>query len=406
LPVNFTAGAFYQKGHLENFIRLLGNTALQLPGLLQGGVHEVQIDSISPFGQVLWDIAPRVELAGGGRWTHEKRSHTQDTFLVDSSVRAIDQSFSSNHFSPEVSLTYRPTDDITTFASYKRAYKSGSFDVTLVYAPGTDTAFGDEKVQGFEAGIKARLLDRQLNLNVSGYRYAYNDLQVGAADSTAGVIGIRTLNAASATIYGVDLDATYEPTQFKGLTLRGGTNWNHARYGTFNNAPCWGGQTVAQGCNQLFDSSTGLYNAEDLSGGALVRAPEWSATFGLDYSMPVGKDMILSLGTSTLFSSSYLTNLIPRADNVQGSYVKTNVSISLHGRDDGWVLAAIGNNVGDKLVMDNCVTSNFTNGIFFGGQTTGGLVSGPAGPDQALCAVERGREVWLRLTLRAPALFH
>jgi iron complex outermembrane receptor protein len=405
VPVNFTTGAFYQKGYLENSITLLGNTALMLPGLLQRGIHKVDIDSISGFGQLLWRITSRLELAGGGRWTHEKRTHTQDTLTTGIPVRAIDQSFSSNHFSPEVSLTYRPTDDLTAFTSYRRAYKSGSFDVTVVYDPGTDTAFGDETAKGFEAGIKARLFDRQVNLNLAGYRYVYEDLQVGAADNTSGVISIRTLNAASATIYGVDADAVYEPAQVSGLALRLGVNWNHGRYDKFTNAPCWGGQTIAQGCNQLFNSATGLYNAEDLSGGKLVRAPDWSATFGVDYAVPVGNDMTLSLGSSTLYSSSYFTNLIPRSDSVQGSYFKANASVSLKGRDDGWALALIANNIGDKLVMDNCVTSNFTNGIFFGGQTTGGLVSGPAGQDETLCSVERGRSVWLRLTLKAPALF-
>ena len=107
--------------------------------------------------------------------------------------------FSSHHTSPEVSLTYTPTDWATAFASYKEAAKSGSFSTVTIVNPGTNTAFADEGAKGEEIGLKTQLLDDTLRVNVDAYHYEYSNLQVGANIVTNGVINDETLNAASAT---------------------------------------------------------------------------------------------------------------------------------------------------------------------------------------------------------------
>ena len=72
------------------------------------------------------------------------------------------------------------------------------------------------------------------------------------------------------------------------LTLHGDANYNRARFKEFNNAPCGNGQTIGEGCNQLFNPPRGRYTSQDLGGRPLVRAPEWTASLGFDYEIPVG----------------------------------------------------------------------------------------------------------------------
>src|SRR4030095_12442297 len=103
-----------------------------------------------------------------------------------------------------------PSDDLTLFAAYKRGFKSGSFSIAVPAAPGADNSFGDEKVKGFEVGLKSRLLDRSLLVNIAAYNYRYAGLQVGAIEpAVGGVPVVRTVNAGSARAYGIDFDATY-----------------------------------------------------------------------------------------------------------------------------------------------------------------------------------------------------
>ena len=179
--------------------------------------------------------------------------------------------------SPEVTLTYRPTDDLTLYGAYKQGFKSGSFSTATPPTVGENNSFGPEKVRGGEFGLKSRMLDRQLSLNVVPYFYRYEGLQVGVISPPQnGVPIIQTLNAATAHIYGVDLDGAFRPASLDGLQLNGNAEFNHARYLDFTNAPCWGGQTIALGCNQSLlpgpRGPRGLYGAEPLGHASNPRA--------------------------------------------------------------------------------------------------------------------------------------
>ncbi|MFC7049880.1 TonB-dependent receptor [Emcibacter nanhaiensis] len=410
--LNFMLGGFYQDASMDFLVDLPVNTAfiamgIPLPPKLAFADHHIDIESVSLFGQVLWNITSELELGAGVRWTDEDRTHTQlnmfptlmgmDPVATDLAVPKL----SSSNWSPEVTLTYTPTDDLTVFASFKQAYKSGSFDSSGQFQDGDDSSFGDERVRGGEIGLKTRLMEGAVNFNIAGYYYRFRDLQVGANDvDLEGNIVIHTTNAASADVYGIDADVTYMPEGVEGLTLKAAVNWNIAEYDEFTNAQCWGGQTIAEGCNQLLDPNTGLFTAQDISGGKLMRAPEWAATFGFDYQTQVGSDMTLALGGNANYSSEYYTNLLLRDDMIQEDFIKFNASIALRGADDKWELALIGNNLGNKIVTGNCVNAPFQDGTIFSATVTGAPVKGPSGDEELFCTPERGRSLWLRATVK------
>ena len=85
-PVNFMLGGFYQDGDIQVINRLRGNRAFNLPPLLQFGVHDLDIRSISAFGQVIWKMTEQIELAAGARWTDEERKHSLFNFLTNRNV--------------------------------------------------------------------------------------------------------------------------------------------------------------------------------------------------------------------------------------------------------------------------------------------------------------------------------
>lgn len=403
-PVNFTAGGFYQTGEMTNRIWVMGNTKLGLPATLQLGSHYVDISSAAAFGQLRWQATDVLEVSGGVRFTDEKRSNREVDRITgrEVTVALLTPEISSSNFSPELTLNYTPTDDLTLFGSLKRGFKSGSFSITTMTPAGRDNSFGDEKVDGGEVGLKSRWLDRSLTLNLAGYYYRYKGLQVGANDlpqAGTSAIVLRTLNAGSADVYGVDLDVNYRPPAVDGLTLHGALNWNHAEFTSLDRVPCWGGQTIAQGCDQVADPLTGRFTSQNLDGSPLVRAPRWQANFGFDYTIPVD-EKTLTITSSNQYSSRYLTNLLARDDFYQKAFVKLGASVALAGEDEGWELALIGNNLTNKITTGNCTNGNFANGQILGGQLTGSNAVGPAGTDELLCFADRGRELWARVTVR------
>jgi iron complex outermembrane receptor protein len=401
LPVNFMIGGFYQNGDIRVDDRLRGDTALKLPALLQLGTHDIGIRSVSAFGQLIWKAANQLEVAGGVRWTHEERTHSLFNGLTNSDVDLLVPRISATNVSPDFSVTYTPTDELTFFGAYRQGFKSGSFNTVSVTAPGVHDDFGDEKAKGGEVGMKARLFERSLAVNLAVYDYRYTDLQVGANDiSSTGAILLRTINAAAAKVQGVDLDATYRVPQMPNLSLVGAVNYNRARFDEFGNAPCGNGQTIAEGCNQILNAGTGLYTSQNLAGRPLVRAPDWSGSVGFDYTTPLTRDLTLTIGSTTQISSRFYTNLVELPSYVQTGYFKTSANIAVKGRDDAWELAFIGNNLNNKLTAGLCSNSNTQNGTVLGGQIAGGPTKGPAGSDELGCVAERGRELWIRVTVR------
>jgi len=421
-PVNFMLGGFYQDGRLVDRVTFRGNVLLGFPARITDRSSTVDIKTYSLFGQARWKIAPELELAGGARWTDETRRLAMFDFATKAAYATGVPKVHASNIAPEATLTYTPTDDLTLFAAYKRGYKSGSFSIAVPSAPGENKSFGDERVEGGEIGLKSRLLDRQILLNLAAYDYRYKGLQVGSIEPTAGggIPVVRTVNAGSARTYGVDFDVAYRPQGIEGLGLNASINWNHGRYTKLDNVPCYTGQTVAQGCSLAFtpsanqtapgpagaivvDGKYGFNFAQDLSGTRLVRAPDWQATFGFDYEFPVGSNLKAVVANNNQYSSKFATFLAvgrPDADNYQSKFLKSDLSFTLKEANDRWEVALIGKNITDKITSSACSATNFAGGGLQGSPITGGTISGPAGFAEKGCYTERGRSVWVRLTFR------
>jgi outer membrane receptor protein involved in Fe transport len=264
-------------------------------------------------------------------------------------------------------------------------------------------------------------MDRQIHVNTAFYYYKYDGLQVGVNEATqgTGIPLLRTNNAGSAKVYGVDFDVTYRPASIEGLAFNGAVNWNHARFTSFRGAPCYGGQTIAEGCNLLpapvdatdpfpaisfsdpavFGGAPSRYTSQDLKGLPLTRAPDWQVNLGFTYEMPVARGMKLTFGGNGLYTSKLLTNLGPRADFYQRAYAKLNANLALAGEDDRWEIALNVNNLTNKYTTANCTNLNYA-GANLPGVVSGAPTKAPGGSDELHCTFDPGREIWLRLTLR------
>ncbi|WP_205452211.1 TonB-dependent receptor [Sphingobium estronivorans] len=357
-PVNFMIGAYYQNTKLDFF-----NTALialvpvdpatgkyhtwEKPALQKG-------DTYSAFGQLIWNIMPQLEFAGGVRYTREvKDSSMSNTYahpplsgtLLAPEGKLFTDRFTDGNYSPEATLTWRPTSDLTAFVAYKTGYKSGGYSVGTNLVPGTITSeslrFKSEKINGFEGGIKARLFDRRLTITSSIYSYKYSNLQVTSYDSAFNTYRIN--NAASARIKGAEVEFSARPNDW--LTLNGAIAYNHARYTDYI-AACWGGQTAALGCN--VPNGNGTFS-QDLSGAPLSRAPEWTGNAGFDISIPMSSRWKAGMSGSTRYSSKYFVIDNGNPAGIQPSFGLFDASVRVGSNDDRWEFAVIGRNLTDKV---------------------------------------------------------
>lgn len=386
---NFLAGAFYESSELETYTRAISAGS---PLFL----HNIDGETQSVFGQVLWDIASTVELAGGLRWSKESKDFGVSREGVPQPVSPASADFENT--SPEVTLTWRPTDRLTVYGAYKEGFKSGGFAAATntgpAFASPLNAMYLPESAQGFEGGVKALLFGGALRLNLAAYDYDYTNLQVNSLDNSSGVPVIRVNNAGAATVKGLEADFTLRLPQVPGLTIRGAANYNDAKYTDFL-ATCYIGQTIADGCNLLLNPSTGRYTGQQLAGQRLVNAPEWTGSLGAAYSGATAIEGVgWGMNIDTLYKSEYNPHPELHPGALQNDVAFLNAGVRVFRADRTWEVALIGRNLTEEFRVD--VASNVPQtglAARTGTALTGGLADLSGN-------VNRGREVMLQVTFR------
>jgi len=121
-----------------------------------------------------------------------------------------------------------------------------------------------------------------------------------------------------------------------------------AVFDEFDNAPCFQGQTTAQGC---------VGGVQDLSNRELQFAPEWSVTFNAEYLVAFGSDWEITSFLQIAYQDSFALALDLDPNLYQDNYVKFDARVTLANAKSEWELSVIGRNLTDEL------TSNFGNDI-------------------------------------------
>jgi len=394
-PINLMIGGLYQKTRrtFEQYVMFanIENSLAPAPYRYLATTKDSFTDgeTLAAFGQVTWKVVPTVELAAGVRYTHE----TKDSYFAqpynNPGVTAIfrdkndpdglgvvtaNQTF--NNWSPEATITWKPTNGVLVYGAYKTAYKSGGFsnggiNSKFSASPLDDLTFDPEKARGFEAGIKTTLLDRQLRLNLTAYTYKYSDLQVDFFNSP--IFAFQTLTADART-KGVELEFEYAPYAVDGLNLHGSINYNRARYTRFPGAPCYAGQSQAEGCNVAVTDATGTFIRQNLSGAPLSMAPKWTGNFGVSYDRPVGNGLKMGASADVRYSDSYLASAFGNPASKVHSYATLDASIRLGAENERWEVALVGKNLTNRFYVTGVVDGPSTGGA------SGGVL--PAHADQ------------------------
>jgi iron complex outermembrane receptor protein len=283
-------------------------------------------------------------------------------------------------FSPEITASYRPNQNLTAFASYKHGFLSGGFNsgsVTFNPPSGSlDLSYNPQTVKGFEAGLKTSFLNGALRMNLAAYSYKVSDQQVTVVFNATNSIR----NAGASKVKGIEFDFDYR-TPLDGLSIRGAAAYNKGKYSDYGNAPCYGGQTAGLGCR--------ADGTQDLSGTELIRAPKWNLSGGFDYEGNVTDELKVGLNGGVNYVSSYLTDASSAPNGRQSGYTLLNSTVRLFDADDRWEAALIGRNL--------------TNKYYFVASSLVPFAFDPTGTNTTLdrfASISRGREIMLRLSYK------
>jgi iron complex outermembrane receptor protein len=133
------------------------------------------------FGEVNFDITPRLEGSLALRYDRDDRENTTETPqqfipgpLQGTAFPGQVRKESWDDLQPKATLRFKPSDDTSLYVGYSRGFRSGGFNQTGVGAtvpaiPGIEDLFDQETADTYEAGVKAQFADRRVSTSLTAY---------------------------------------------------------------------------------------------------------------------------------------------------------------------------------------------------------------------------------------------
>ena len=254
-----------------------------------------------------------------------------------STLVPVESSLDEDNVSFRVGANYKFDGGTLLYATLSQGYKAGIFSAigasrVTQYTPATQ-----EKVIAYEAGFKAPLGDRRVQLNGAAFYYDYSDKQVRGRIQDA-VFGLleKLLNVPKSYILGLEGEITAEPVD--GLNLSIGATYIRSKVtGDYSATP----------------DGLAVYNASgftgNFKGSKLPYTPEFSANFDAQYEASLSTNMKGFLGGTVLYqgkqNATFETPVLRADEFVIPSYTTLDLRAGVAAEDDSWRVSVFGRNV-------------------------------------------------------------
>ena len=246
--------------------------------------------------------------------------------------RTFADTFSDEELIYTGKLSYAFAAPVNIYASFTHGYKSGGFNLdTTAAIGGADPRFASEEVDAYEIGLKAKLIDNAVTLNVALYHEEFSNFQVLEFTGAQ----FQTFNVPKAVSKGFEIESVIRPTD--GLTINAGVTYSDAEY--------------PSDCATTADP----LRVQNLCGAELTNAPKLVSIAGATYNGDIGSDLDFFLNGQIRMESDRRTSTQPSTPpttaaalgntpllpfDVQDGNVKINLRAGIGSQDDAWQLEA------------------------------------------------------------------
>ena len=355
---NVTVGTFYFDNDMDYHERrqLVGLTSSFTPGpkgevVVLGaqfdGGGEYEVESYTFFASVDYDLSEQWTLTAGINYSSEDKDVKIASLSQNiSQLAPIDGSAGCNivkgpdcpydfvdddswdNWAPKLGVTYHMSDESRLYAHWTRGYRSGGYNLRNTSFDPNDTPgpFDEEEVNNYEIGYKST--HEWGRLNAAVFYNEIDDMQreLNLPSQGAGVIQL-VRNTASATITGVEVDATISLTD--GLLLLASAGYIDAEYDEVNLD--LNGDGVVDGQDEDLD---------------IPRAPEWTYSLGLTYDMDIGSWGYMTARTTYSYRDdmAYTDNNLGFIDELK----MLDAGLDFYSNSGKWVFSLYGRNLLDE----------------------------------------------------------
>jgi iron complex outermembrane recepter protein len=334
-PLQYVVGAFYSDGETSrDFFRTL-NTPLAANWTSTAGSR-----SWALFGQATYDFTERAHLDVGLRYNNDRIDVSFRDLTAGNCLAACVGEAEDTRVTGKVALRYDLTETVMAYVSYATGYKGQGYDISSGFnAARARAPVAPEDSDAYEVGLKSRLFDNRIQLNIAAFRTDYDNFQAQSAIILPnGSAQFSLNNVGKLRTQGVEVEGIARVTE--GLTLTASAAYLDAEIKSYPRASCWTGQTAAEGCVGGF---------QNLAGKSLPNAPKFRYNLSAVYDAPLpGMSLNGFVRADYRHQSKINFDLAQNPFTEQKAYGILDLSVGVHDQDDRWRLTGFVKNVGDE----------------------------------------------------------
>ncbi|MGB8602925.1 MAG: TonB-dependent receptor [Rhizomicrobium sp.] len=276
-------------------------------------------DNYSLFAEVTANLTQSFRAIAGVRligddlgYHHQRQSTAADSGINVSSAYHHDETIKYGYAS-HFGLQYDISHDVSGYVSYAHGYKGPAYNVFFNMLPATQGKVLDpETSDSFELGLKSKLFDNRLLVNLAAFHTEFHDFQANFPNLINGTVVTNLVNAGTVLSQGVEADFSASPLER--LTLSGGLAYTNA----------YVDKTAIVGRNWA------------IAGQPLPFTPAWKFSLRADYRYPLSNSFDLDFGTDTRWQSKVQYDLSESPDTIENSFGIWNADISLENHVSDW----------------------------------------------------------------------
>jgi len=267
-------------------------------------------------------------------------------------------------FNPQITLRYRPTDNLSTYARWAQAFKAGGFDTGSSTIPETaeQFEFDNEYAENWEVGAKGTFWDGRARANLSLFWMEVKDLQIATTSVDIGGTsqGSFSTNAGLQRVRGAEFDVIAQISEYLRMGVNGaimdgtmvkyeGAGCTEAEFLVADTGPC-----ISTAESIALIGNNRLQGLIDRSGSQAPRTPDWIFTGSIDYWFPVLNGYKATFNGKFKVSDGYITN-VEDFDLIlkMNRHADMNLSVGIGDMDDVWRISAWGRNLLQPLPSYN-----------------------------------------------------
>jgi iron complex outermembrane recepter protein len=377
-PLQWIVGTFYLHDIREVVLNIQSQA---IPVSVMPNFMQI-LESAAVFGQVSYEIVPRLQLQVGLRYTYDKNSvPSGEGVTIDLGIPGAPPIFvnqagqeTDSATTGKVALNWTVNDSNFLYAFAAKGFKAGGFNAGSASFPQSN--FAPETVWDYELGWKANFFQDHLRTSVGGFFNNYTNLQVGAFNPITAQASL--INTGKSIIKGGEFELH---GRFEGLHVDAGAAYVNSRLGAISlvNTEALPPGTAAQGLPQCAPGATppGCFDYNpyivNLSGSQNPFSPEWTFNAGLEYEMPIAASTTLTPRINYSYVGHQWTTLFEEpATDYLGSQGLWSASLTYQHKE--WRVQAYGLNLANKIYVTGQTSPGTNpNNEFFGNPRQYGL---------------------------------